>query len=271
MRKCATLQTHSNVLHYYGVRASKADAVPAAAAGSGAGGMLPVKRLDVFLERSVVIEGSAPCADVTGDSRAVLLGMADGTLRTYSWHAQVTCWHRPELWCSHRECRMRAQQHWSISVQRSCLWGWQAAGGACQLSSCLAYCSSKAAWLRSSLLRTRSGSGPFSAAGPASCAAAAVRSCATCQRRAPGLHIGVRCHIPADDASQSVPHAATFSISDASMQCVVLQAAVLPQCQRLQHGRSPPRRLAGSTPMHQQGCIAPRQWGCSPCRQWRPP
>lgn len=84
-----TVQTHSNVLQYYGVRTSKADAVPAAAAGSGAAGVVPVKRLDVFLERSIVIEGSALCMDIVGDSRALLLGMADGSLRTYSWHAQV--------------------------------------------------------------------------------------------------------------------------------------------------------------------------------------
>ena len=85
-----TAQTHSNVLQYYGVRTSKADAVPAAAAGSGAAGFVPVKRLDVFLERSIVIEGSALCMDIVGDSRALLLGMADGSLRTYSWHAQVS-------------------------------------------------------------------------------------------------------------------------------------------------------------------------------------
>jgi hypothetical protein len=93
------VQTHSNVLQYYGVRTSKADAVPAAAAGSGASGPVPVKRLDVFLERSVVIEGSALCMDIVGDSRALLLGMADGSLRTYSWHAQV----QPPLtpWLSH--------------------------------------------------------------------------------------------------------------------------------------------------------------------------
>ena len=84
-----TAQTHSNVLQYYGVRTSKADAVPAAAAGSGAAGVVSVKRLDVFLERSIVIEGSALCMDIVGDSRALVLGMADGSLRTYSWHAQV--------------------------------------------------------------------------------------------------------------------------------------------------------------------------------------
>ncbi len=77
------------MLHYYGVRTSKADAVPAGAGNAAAGGDAPLKRLDVFLERSVVVEGGAMCADIVGDSRALLLGMADGSLRTYSWNAQV--------------------------------------------------------------------------------------------------------------------------------------------------------------------------------------
>lgn len=85
----SAVQTQNNVLHYYGVRASKVEAVPAAAAESGAAGGAPLKRLDVFLERSVVVEGSASCADIVGDSRALLLGMSDGSLRTYSWNAQV--------------------------------------------------------------------------------------------------------------------------------------------------------------------------------------
>lgn len=82
-------------MHYYGVRASKADAVPTAAAESAAGDF-SVKRLDVFLERSMVVEGSALVADVVGDSRALLLGMADGSLRTYSWQAQVGCLRLPK-------------------------------------------------------------------------------------------------------------------------------------------------------------------------------
>lgn len=64
--------------------------MPGGTAESGATGGAPLKRLDVFLERSVVVEGGTTCADIVGDSRALLLGMADGSLRTYSWNAQVS-------------------------------------------------------------------------------------------------------------------------------------------------------------------------------------
>jgi hypothetical protein len=166
-------QTYSNVLHYYAVRASKADVAPAAAAISGASGgaagSAPFKRLDVFLERSVVIEGSALCRDIVGDSRAVLLGMADGSLRTYSWHAQV-CIRHPLGSDIFNHCSLRRQDRAS---RGHLLINFQVANKACP--SCVASCSSKAAWLPSTLLKTRSDCGPFSTAALGSCAAAAVR------------------------------------------------------------------------------------------------
>ena len=46
-------------------------------------------RMFVFLQHSIPLPGEALCNDVTGDSRSVLLGMADGSLLVYSWAAQV--------------------------------------------------------------------------------------------------------------------------------------------------------------------------------------
>ena len=44
---------------------------------------------DVGAELESLLQGAAVCADIVGDSRAVLLGMSDGSMQLYSWHAQV--------------------------------------------------------------------------------------------------------------------------------------------------------------------------------------
>ena len=78
-------QTFGNVLHLYGVHTSKeAVLLPAALAR----GVPQLHRMFVFLQHSIPLD-KALCNDVTGDSRSVLLGMADGSLLVYSWAAQV--------------------------------------------------------------------------------------------------------------------------------------------------------------------------------------
>ena len=84
---CA-LQTFSNVLHLYGVHTSKEAVLPESAMG-GVAGAPPLGRMHVFLQHSVVLPEGQLCNDITGDSRSVLLGLADGSLHVYSWAAQV--------------------------------------------------------------------------------------------------------------------------------------------------------------------------------------
>ena len=83
-------QTFSNVLHLYGVHTSKELVLSASAAGGP-----ELHRMHVFLQHSVALPGEALCNDITGDSRSVLLGMADGALHVFSWAAQVGC--RPRV------------------------------------------------------------------------------------------------------------------------------------------------------------------------------
>ena len=69
-------QTTANVLQFFAVRTLKHDAVPGSAAGGGSrdSGQQPeLKRMELFLERSTVIEGTAMAADIVGDSRAVVV------------------------------------------------------------------------------------------------------------------------------------------------------------------------------------------------------
>ena len=79
----STLQTFGNVLHFYGVHTSKETVLPTA------GGAPGLHRMLLFLQHSVPLPADALCNDVTGDSRSVLLGLADGRLMVYSWAAQV--------------------------------------------------------------------------------------------------------------------------------------------------------------------------------------
>ena len=58
-----------------------------AAAGAGP----ELQRMHAFLQHSVALGDGFACNDVTGDSRAVVLGMSDGSLHVYSWAAQVWC------------------------------------------------------------------------------------------------------------------------------------------------------------------------------------
>ena len=72
----------------YGVHVSKESVVPSellAAAGAGP----ELHRMHAFLQHSVSLGDGFACNDVTGDSRAVVLGMIDGSLHVYSWAAQV--------------------------------------------------------------------------------------------------------------------------------------------------------------------------------------
>ena len=87
------LQTFSNVLHLYGVHTSK-DSVLGKAAAAAAGAGPALHRVDLFLQHSMALAEGGACNDITGDSRCVLLGFADGSLRVYSWAAQV-CYPRP--------------------------------------------------------------------------------------------------------------------------------------------------------------------------------
>ena len=68
-------QTTANVLQFFAVRTLKHDAVPHShSSGSANGGtQTDLKRMHVFLERSLAIEGAAMAADIVGDSRAVLV------------------------------------------------------------------------------------------------------------------------------------------------------------------------------------------------------
>lgn len=63
-------QTTANVMQFFAARTLKHDAVPAA---SATGPQAELKRMELFLERTAVIEGSAMAADIVGDSRAVLV------------------------------------------------------------------------------------------------------------------------------------------------------------------------------------------------------
>lgn len=91
------------MLHLYGVHTSKEAVLPAAAAA----GAPELRRIHVFLQHSVPLPGEALCNDVTGDSRSVLLGMADGSLLVYSWAAQVRRALRLKLWRSCNEAAMK--------------------------------------------------------------------------------------------------------------------------------------------------------------------
>lgn len=85
---CCLPQTFNNVLHMYGVHTSKESVVPSELlAPAGAGPEL--QRMHAFLQHSVSLGEGFACNDVTGDSRAVVLGMSDGSLHVYSWAAQV--------------------------------------------------------------------------------------------------------------------------------------------------------------------------------------
>ena len=81
-------QTFNNVLHMYGVHTSKESVVPSELlAATGAGPEL--QRMHAFLQHSVSLGDGFACNDITGDSRAVVLGMSDGSLHIYSWAAQA--------------------------------------------------------------------------------------------------------------------------------------------------------------------------------------
>lgn len=72
------VQTTANVLQFFALRTSKQDAVPhlthsAAHSANSAGAQPELKRMELFLERSVLIEGSAMAADIVGDSRAIVV------------------------------------------------------------------------------------------------------------------------------------------------------------------------------------------------------
>ena len=55
--QCTAPQTKHNVLQFFGIRASKQDAVPAAAGDAGHG----IKHVEVFLEYSIAIEVRVHC------------------------------------------------------------------------------------------------------------------------------------------------------------------------------------------------------------------
>ena len=98
------MQTTANVLQFFAVRTSKRNAVPgasgAAAAAGSSGGQAELKRVDVFLERSTVVEGAALAADIVGDSRAIVVRLP--TRRTP---------HPDGTLCRCREVRAQRRQH----------------------------------------------------------------------------------------------------------------------------------------------------------------
>lgn len=72
------VQTTANVLQFFALRTSKQDAVPhlahsTAHSANGTSAQPELKRMELFLERSVLIEGSAMAADIVGDSRAIVV------------------------------------------------------------------------------------------------------------------------------------------------------------------------------------------------------
>ena len=69
-------------------------------AATGAGSEL--QRIHAFLQHSVSLGDGFACNDITGDSRAVVLGMSDGSLHIYSWAAQARkCGQHTANWIGH--------------------------------------------------------------------------------------------------------------------------------------------------------------------------
>lgn len=87
-RRLLAIVTTANVLQFFALRASKKDSVPHATFHSTTT-VQELKCMEVFLERSILIKGAAMASDIVGDSRAIMVGMKDGSLKQFSWHAEL--------------------------------------------------------------------------------------------------------------------------------------------------------------------------------------
>ena len=151
-----TAQTHSNVLQYYGVRTSKADAVPAAAAGSGAAAC------------SSQEAGRVPGAQHRHRRQRAVHGhcwrQPGAAARNGRWLPAHLLLARPGSTAGSGTVSpsvpLRPTQRGSVISLEI-----QAAGMSCRVPTFdWASCSTKPAFRPSALLKTHSACGPFSAA-----------------------------------------------------------------------------------------------------------
>ena len=79
------LQTYNNYLHIYGMHTGKESVMQ----GAGISGMQDLKHVDMFLQHSIPVQSAAAATCIVGDSRSILLGLADGTCQVFSWQSKV--------------------------------------------------------------------------------------------------------------------------------------------------------------------------------------
>lgn len=79
------MQTYNNYLHIYGMHTGKESVLQ----GAGIAGMQDLKHVDLFLQHSIAVQSGAAATCIVGDSRSILLGLADGTCQVFSWQSKV--------------------------------------------------------------------------------------------------------------------------------------------------------------------------------------
>ena len=80
----ACLQTSGNYLHLYAIHTWRDTLLPNSNFVAK-----DIQKVDIYLRSSIKVESESQALSVSGDSRLLLVGFADGTVATLSWNGKV--------------------------------------------------------------------------------------------------------------------------------------------------------------------------------------
>lgn len=77
-------QTSENYLHLYAIHTWKDTLLPACNFAAK-----DIQKVDIYLRSSIRMDSESQALSITGDSRSLLVGFADGTVASLSWLGKV--------------------------------------------------------------------------------------------------------------------------------------------------------------------------------------
>lgn len=84
------MQTSQQYVHIYALYAWKEGSMSSSATGFASPVTRDLPKVDLYLRHSVLPELGSQATSVSGDSRLILLGCADGTVAALAWSGKVT-------------------------------------------------------------------------------------------------------------------------------------------------------------------------------------